>query len=263
MAQTALITGASSGIGREFAHQLHCQGYNLILVARRQARLEALCKEFNSQRNESAEYVVADLARYTGEGGLGGLQDVEDLIAERQIDLLINNAGFGSFGVLSDLDLKREEEMVLLNCVAPLRLTHAILSQMKQRGSGAIVNISSLGGLQPMPYMSTYCATKAFDLFFSLGLHYELKREGITVLAVCPGQTETEFGEVARGPGDELGFEGDKVGPVVADSLRALKYKLPFVVPGRKAVLLYWLFRFFPLKLRIFYAEKLMRSSLK
>ncbi len=259
MPQTALITGASAGIGQEFARQLHSNGYNLILVARRHDRLEALCEEFNSQRSQSAEFVVADLSTQDS----GNLRDIEKLISHRQIDLLVNNAGFGSFGALSELELVREEQMVLLNCVAPLRLTHAVLPQMRERQSGAIITLSSLGGLQPLPYMSTYSATKAFDLFFSLGLHYELKGEGISVLAVCPGQTETEFGEVARGPGDDLGVEGDQVRPVVHDSLRALEKRKAFVVPGSKARKIYWLLRCLPLHLRSRLLARMMRRSLR
>lgn len=253
----AFITGASAGIGLELAHRLHDSGYNLVITARREERLADLKTKLEQKRENSVQYLLGDLI------DKDFVHRLEGYLQEQRIDLLVNNAGFGTFGEFSSIDSNHEEKMILLNCVAPMRLTRAVVPQMKLRKSGAIVTVSSLAALQPLPYMSTYSATKAFDLFFSLALRAELQKSGIKVIAICPGQTSTEFGTVARGPNDDLGPESDKVESVVGDILVAISRNDSFAVCGRRSKILYTLMRFIPLGLRTQYMEKIIRKGLR
>jgi uncharacterized protein len=187
VAETALITGASSGIGEEFARQLAARGYELILVARRKDRLEALAGELDTK----AAVIECDLAT-----------EADKLPAKvkrrrLQVDLLINNAGFGLRGHLLDLDAKREAEMVRLNCEAVVTLTHAFLPAMVERGSGGVITVASTAGLQPLPYEATYSASKAFAISFMEALWMELRDTGVKVLVVNPGPVKTEWQGVA------------------------------------------------------------------
>lgn len=238
-----LISGASAGIGAEFAGQLHTLGANLVLVARRTEILERMCRDFNNARSASAQFISADLC------DARDLNRVTAFIKANRVDVLINNAGFGSFNYFDQLDVEHEIKMVQLNIVAYLRLTHAVLGQMKERRSGAILNVSSIAGFQPLPFMATYAGTKAFDLFHSLALSYELEEFGIKVLAVCPGPTATEFFGVARVPGTITGVGRDSVQLVVGRSLAALRADQKLVVTGFRSKLMAFGSRFFPLRL--------------
>jgi uncharacterized protein len=183
----AVVTGASSGIGEAFARALERRGYALLLVARRRERLEALAETL-----QRAEVLTADL---------GDEADVARVAAHAlalgDVELLVNNAGFGTNGTFLQLDPAREVGMVKLNALAPLVLAQRLLPAMVARGQGGIINISSIGAFQPVPYMATYGATKAFLLSWSEALAEELRGTGVRVTCVCPGPTATEFFEVA------------------------------------------------------------------
>ncbi len=235
----AVITGASSGIGLEFAKQLHAKGANILLIARRENLLSQTCAKLNSIRSNSAEFLSADLTlRGEGSGVVKSLDQVADIIKARTVDILVNNAGFGSFGLFEQLEIAREELMVALNVVAPLVLTHTVIPQMKSRGVGAIINVSSVAAFQPIPYMATYAATKGFNFMHSLAIRSELSHYGVRVIALCPGPTETEFGGVARVPGEITGIHRDSVDLVVGRALSALASNRSFVVPGFKSWLI-------------------------
>jgi len=253
---TALITGASAGIGAEFARQLHAEGCRVILVARRAALLEALALRLNEIRPGSASVLVADLASESG------LAAAVRYIEEHEIDILVNNAGRGTFGYLEEIPLEDELQMLRLNVVASTVLARAILPQLKGRRRGAILSLSSVAGFQPLPYLASYSATKAFNLFQSLALRAEVRRFGIRVLAVCPGPTDTEFGGVARVPGQVTGVVRDTPAAVVRESLRALRWNLPFIVPGWRFRVLSWGSRILPLGCTTALMGVLLRGSL-
>ena len=192
---TTLITGASSGIGEVFARKLAARGRNVLLVARSEDKLITLCNELGRSNSVRAQYVALDLSEPDA---------AERLFAEAEkrgltIDLLINNAGFGSMGDFSQLDLARELNMIDLNIKSLVELTYKFLAPMRQRKQGAIINVASTAAFQPVPFMATYAATKAFVLSFSEALWEENRPFGIKVMALCPGVTETNFFEAARG----------------------------------------------------------------
>ncbi len=186
----ALVTGASSGIGEAYARTLAGRGTALVLVARREDRLEALAKELDVD----AEVLAADLA------DPDDLRRVEARVAATAdpVDLLVNNAGFGTTGPFATLDVAREEEEIRLNVLALVRLCRAALPGMVDRKHGGIVNVSSLAAFQPDPGNATYGATKAFVLSFSEALAEELRKTGVRVQALCPGYTRTEFQTTAE-----------------------------------------------------------------
>lgn len=184
----ALITGASAGLGAEFARQLSRSGHRLVLVARRKEQLTALAVELGNARA-----VAMDLSVTGAVDRL--LADIES--AGEQVDILINNAGFGLRGHFAEQDPLRLREMIDLNCGTQMELCRAVLPQMVERRSGAILNLASTAAFQPGPGMAVYYATKAFVLSLSEALHEEAKPHGVRVTALCPGPTRTEFGDVA------------------------------------------------------------------
>jgi uncharacterized protein len=196
--KSALVTGASSGIGDRIARRLGAAGVDLVVVARDVDRLEALARELRSAHGVDVEVLAADLA------DAGSRAAVERRLAsvDQPVDLLVNNAGFGTAGRFWELDVDREEQQIGLNAVALTRLTHAAIGPMVARGGGAIMNVSSLASLQPAPENAVYAATKAYVTSFSEAIHEELRGTGVTVTAVLPGFTRTEFQERA-------GFESD------------------------------------------------------
>ncbi len=254
--KTALITGASSGIGEEFARQLHRRGIDVVLVARRIERLQRLADDLNGARPQSARVIRCDLSS-------AEIHEVEDFLENHRIDLLVCNAGKGSFGRFENLNREGEEELVLLNVLAPLRLMHAVIPQMKKRRSGAIVSVSSIAAFQPLPYMSTYAATKAFNFSHAMGLRYELAEFGIQVIALCPGPVETEFGGVARVPGEWTGIFRDSVEDVVAATLRSLDRKRSWVTPCLRSKILCLLSRLTPVELSARAARYSLRGALR
>ena len=188
MKKVALVTGASAGLGVEFARQLSKRGYRLVLAARRKGRLEALAKELGSARS-----VAIDLSKKDAATKL--LADTE--ANGEVVDLLVNHAGFGLIGQFAELDATRERQMIDLNVGALSDLCRAVAPGMIARQSGGIINVASTAAFQPGPKMAVYFATKAFVLSLSEALHEELKPHGIKVSCLCPGPTRTEFGDVA------------------------------------------------------------------
>jgi uncharacterized protein len=239
--KTALITGASSGIGAAFARTLAAQGTHLILVARSEDRLRDLANALVSQHTIRADVLAADLSR--PEAG-------QELFAATQhlalpVDILINNAGFGTYGPFDSLDAEREQQEIMLNVTAVVGLTHRFLPAMLARRSGAIINVASTAAFQPVPYMAVYGASKAFVLSFSEALWAEYRSKGIRVLALCPGPTSTDFFDVV---GTEDAGLGSKETPekVVQVALRALERGRPAVISGRQNALLANAVRFAP-----------------
>ncbi len=193
---TALVTGASSGLGREFAARLAARGHDLVLVARSRDRLEAVAEELTKAHGVTVHVLVHDLARP------GAGRAVARELAERSltVGLLVNNAGFGTAGRFEEIPAERDHDLLMVNVVALVDLTHALLPGMLERGSGAVLNVGSTAGYQPSPYLSVYSASKTFVLNFSLALRQEYRGRGIRVTALCPGPVETRFFEVVRHP---------------------------------------------------------------
>lgn len=190
---TALVTGASSGIGRAVAVRLAADGVDLVVVARRRALLDALADELSAAHGVGVEVLVADVT------DPAQLAEVEARLGAdaSPVDLLVNNAGLGAQGDFADIPLDWQEGQIRLNVLAPVRLSHAALQGMLARGHGGILNVSSIAGLQPMPHVATYAATKAYLSSFSHALHEEVRHHGVTVTALLPGFTRTEFHEAA------------------------------------------------------------------
>lgn len=223
----ALVTGASSGIGECFARALAARGRNLVLVARSKAKLEALADELRGASSIQAAPVEFDLCV---PGAAAGLAD--RLRARKvQIDLLVNNAGFGGRGEFARLSLDRQLEMVRLNVGALVELTHLVLPSMIERRHGAIITVSSTAGFQPVPYIAVYAATKAFVTSFSLALEEELKSHGVVVVTLCPGGTRTRFFDASgyTPPHYPGGLQAPE--EVVEAALRALDRGGGLVVP--------------------------------
>ena len=224
---TTLITGASSGIGAAFARKLAALGRNVFLVARSEDKLIALCNELGRMTSIRAQYMAVDLRQPDGR-----LQLFEETKKrELEIDTLINNAGFGSMGDFAKLDPARELEMIELNITAVVDLTQRFLGPMRERKRGTIINVASTAGFQPVPYMATYAATKAFVLSFSEALWDENRMHGIHVMALCPGVTETNFFDASgidRPPMRTVQTAEE----VVETALRALPRKKSLVISG-------------------------------
>jgi uncharacterized protein len=192
--QTALITGASSGIGKAFAYELAKKGIkNLILTARSEDKLIEISTDIKKKYKTNIQYISTDLTDITS------CQKIYDNLSKQNIfvDLVINNAGFGKWTNFLDQPLNVYQEMITLNINSLVMLNHLFLPKMLQNNKGGIINIASTGALQPCPYIAVYCASKAFVLNFSESLHGEYKDKGIVVTAICPGNTQTNFQKTA------------------------------------------------------------------
>jgi short-subunit dehydrogenase len=217
----ALVTGASAGIGAEFARALARDGVSVVLTARRVERLRKLAAELEKNHNVSTRVVQADLA------DAGAAEHLAGAVADLEIGILVNNAGFGASGRFDRLDPQRLHDMVQVNCVAPVVLTSRITPGMLERGRGAVVITGSVAGRQPLPLHGVYSATKAFDLLFGESLAVEMRDLGIDVVVIEPGSTETEFQQVAG----EIAHAGEPAYQVVAVALDSLG-RQPSVVSG-------------------------------
>jgi uncharacterized protein len=258
--EKVLITGASSGIGKEFAMQCHQRGASVVLVARRTELLAELAASLLNKRPNSVEVISADLSKFDGEASC---RTIEDYLSSCDVSLLVNNAGKGSFGYFDSLPVEREQEMIDLNVTAVMRLTRAVLPGMKRRGTGGIITLSSVAAFQPLPYMATYAATKAFDFFFAMGLWAETKGYGIRSLIVCPGPTQTEFAGVARVPGTATDMYRDSVTMVVEQSMRAFEKGQVFVVPGIRSRFMAYASRILPATISSRIVERTLAPVLK
>src|SRR5271156_3150294 len=208
----ALVTGASAGIGLEFARALAREGMSIVLTARREDRLNALATELKEKHRVDTRVVAVDLAANDGADRLA------DAVADLEIAVLVNNAGFGYAGRFDKLATDRLRSMVVVNCVVPVVLTSRIIPGMVKRGRGAVIIVGSVAGRQPLPLHAVYSATKGFDLLFGEGLWGELRGTGIDALVIEPGPTATEFQAVA----------GENVVRVALDALG----KQPSVISG-------------------------------
>ncbi|HKY06467.1 MAG TPA: SDR family oxidoreductase [Blastocatellia bacterium] len=251
--QTALITGASAGIGEAFARKLASRGANLFLVARTEEKLRSLSDELQNSYGVRADYFALDLST---DGAAARLFDETDRHGVK-VDLLINNAGFGSFGEFCALPVERELQMIHLNIVALVDLTHRYLNAMLARRRGAIINVASTAGFQPLPFMATYAATKAFVLNFSEALWVECKDRGVQVLAACPGATRTEFFDAARVKGRPPDAMMQSADEVVESALAALAARQSSVISGWKNRVVIALSRLAPRRLTLAVAARI------
>lgn len=226
----ALVTGASSGIGAEFARELAARGMHLVLTARRQERLADLADELHRKHAARCEIIPADLADPEGP------RQLWDEVRGRGIDVhvLVNNAGFTHVGEIDDAPVDRILELVRVNIAAVTELTYLALPGMLQRGSGAVFNISSLVGFQPVAYMAAYSASKAYILHFSESLWAEARLRGVHVMAVCPGTTRTELFDIAGVPGWLQQRRSQSPDQVVKSALRAFRKRRPICIPGAR-----------------------------
>jgi uncharacterized protein len=225
---TVLVTGASSGIGAELARLLAARGHHLVLVARRRERLDELATELRARHGVEVEVHECDLADDAARAGLiDALQG-----GPKRIAGLCNNAGYGTFGKFWELPREVEADMVRLNVLALVELTHAFLPAMVERGSGAILEVGSLAGYQPLPTNATYAATKAFVQSFSEAVSAELSGTGVSLTVLCPGPVATEFGEVA-GVGD---LEGSLPGFVSQSPGDVARAGIEGMVKGKRVV---------------------------
>jgi short-subunit dehydrogenase len=231
MKKTALITGASAGIGAELAWLFAADGHDVALVARRRDKLEALAAEIKAKHEVAAHVIADDL------GAAGAAERIAKELGARgvEVEFLVNNAGFGSTGAFVELELQRELEMVQVNIVALVQLTRLLLPGMVARKSGRILNIGSTAGFVPGPFMAVYYASKAFVNSFTEALAVELTGTGVTATVSCPGATATEFAQVAGNDSSPLFKSG--VMPareVAADTYRAMMRGEVVVISGFK-----------------------------
>jgi short-subunit dehydrogenase len=250
----ALITGASGGIGEAFARLLAARGMDLVLVARSEDKLRALAEELSRAHGIRVEVLAKDLSRPGAPREIHAACEARGL----PVDVLINNAGFGSHGPFEESAFERQHEQVMLNVSALVDLTHLFLPAMLSRGTGGVLNVASIASYQPVPYMAVYGATKAFVLSFTEALWGETRERGVRVTALCPGPVETGFFDV-------VGTRDAAVGPmatpeqVAAMGLRGLEQGRASVVPGWRNRFQVALPRFLPRALIVQVAAKMMK----
>jgi len=237
--QWALVTGASSGIGAEFARQLAARGMHLVLTARREELLKQLAAELHQTHGTKTHLIIADLA-VPGEPERV-LKEVEQ--RGLTLELLVNNAGFGIVAEIEQTDVARMLDLIRVNVSALAELTLRVLPGMLQRGHGGIINVSSVAAFQPVGYMGAYAASKAFVLHFSEALWAEARERGVTVTSLCPGTTRTDFFNVSGVPGWLERHSSQEVRTVVRTALKALDKRQSYVVSGWKNYILSLLVR--------------------
>ena len=251
----ALVTGASAGIGSALARELAKHGAKLILTARRLDRLEKLAAELTAIGTE-VRIVTADLNDPSAPQKLYEATEGAGLA----VDILINNAGLGQYGAFAQSDIAQELSQVRVNCEAMVRLTRLFVPRMVERRSGWVLVLASTASFQPVPYITTYAATKAFDRFFALGLAAEVARFGVKVTALCPGPTESEFFDVAHAGA----FKGDNVQSaedVARLAVVALARGQRTIVPYFRGRFRAFLVRLLPTRLITYYVEKAARPA--
>jgi short-subunit dehydrogenase len=253
--KTVLVTGASYGIGEAFVRRMAADGANVIVTARSRDRLDAMANELRSRHGVEVEVIEADL----------GLPSAPEEIFRategrgRQVDLLINNAGFGAVGNFADIALERQLEMIQVNVTALVALSHLFLQPMIRRRAGAIIQVASTASFQGVPYSSIYAATKAFILNFSEGLWGELREDGVRVVALCPGPTATHFQAVAGTSHLRNPEKMQRPEEVVEVGLAALAQNRSVVISGFGNKLMIGAERFVPRSIVTRIAAKLYR----
>jgi short-subunit dehydrogenase len=253
--KTALITGASYGIGEAFAQRLAAEGSNLILTARSVDRLETLAEKLRSQFKVAVLVIASDLSQPADWQKLFDQTEGQG----QRVDLLINNAGFGAVGDFADLPLAQQLEMIQVNVSALVALSHLFLQPMLRRKNGAIIQLASTAAFQGVPYFATYSATKSFILTFSEALWAECQPLGVRVLAVCPGPTGTHFQAVAGTERTKRPVKMQTPEEVVEASLKALAANHSFVISGVGNAAMIFLERFFSRQTVTRMASKLYR----
>lgn len=256
----AVITGASTGIGRELAYLCARQGYDVVLIARSQDALEKLAGEINASTGRAARFIAKDLSR------LSAPDEVFEQVnaaAAAPVDILINNAGFGLMGKFWELDATQQVEMINLNITALTHLTRLFLPAMIARRNGRVLNVASTAAFQPGPLMTVYYASKAYVVSFSEALHNECRDSGVTVTALCPGPTKTEFQKRAGAESTKL-FESGRVmdaATVARAGFNAMKAGKSMAIPGRMNAAMAFLTRFAPLQLTASMARRFNSSA--
>ena len=241
----ALVTGASSGIGAAFARRLAARGMHLVLVARRQEAMEQLAAELHTQHGTRSIVIPCDLSK---------ADEIADLVEQvrshkMQIELLVNNAGFASVGEVERTDPQTVRNLIDVNIQAVTELTYRFLPGMLSRGHGAVVNVSSVAAFQPVAWMGAYAASKAYVLHFSESLWAEVRDRGVTVMALCPGVTETSFFDVAGVPNWLKKHSSQSPDTVVRKALRAMEKRRLYAIPGKMNYIRSLLVRFAPRKM--------------
>ena len=254
---TALVTGASAGIGAVFAEELAARGANLVLVARSEDKLRVLAERLVSQHNIKAEAIAADLSLEHAAAGLAATLRERGL----SIDLLVNNAGAATFGRFDQIAPDTHHHDLMLNVVGLTDLTAQLLPAMIERRAGAIINVSSVAGFQPLPYMATYAASKAYILALSEALWAENHRHGIRVMTVCPGPTDTPMAAKIHAGNPRAASGPVPPQRVVALSLQALEQDKMTVIVGRGNFWKSQLHRFLPRRAVASISERILRPK--
>jgi uncharacterized protein len=229
---TALVTGASGGIGAEIARELARRGHGVVLVARRKPRLEALAEELSREHGVRAETIASDLSRPASRSRIAGRLTQLGL----EVDILVNNAGFATGGAFHESDPARELEQVQVLVEAVVVLTSTFLPPMVKRGRGAVLNVASTAGMQPLPYAAGYSAAKAYVLTFSEALHHEAQGHGVTVTALAPGPVETEFWDIAGWQAAGQSFERAVPSPALISAKDAAHAAVDGLASGKRVV---------------------------
>jgi short-subunit dehydrogenase len=229
---TALITGASGGIGAEIARELARRGHGVVLVARRKPQLEAMAKELSGEYGIRAETIASDLSKPASRSRIAGR--ITELGLD--VDILVNNAGFATGGPFHAADPARELEQVQVLVEAVVVLTSTFLPAMVKRGRGAVLNVASTAGMQPLPYAAGYSAAKAFVLTFSEALHHEVQGRGVTVTALAPGPVDTEFWETAGWQAGGQSFERAVPSPALISAPDAARAGVDGLASGKRVV---------------------------
>jgi len=244
----AVVTGASAGLGEQFARQLAPLGFKLVLVARRAERLETLAQELAKTHGTECRPLPLDLSAEGADARL------DEATADLDVGLFVNNAGLGYYGSFVEQDRERLAGLVRLNCAAVALLAHRFARRLVARGRGAMVIVASTAAYQATPHMVLYGATKGFDLLLAEGLDWELRGTGVRVMALCPGATATEF----QGAADGVPHPGADPSVVVRTALRSLGRR-PAVIPGLSNKLVVHSQRLFPRRLVTFFGERVLR----
>lgn len=258
MPTTALVTGASSGLGAEFAAQLAARGHDLVLVARSEDRLTALAGRLAHRYGVRAHVLAQDLAEPGAARAIAGRLHALGI----DIGLLVNNAGFGTCGRFEGIAADRDHDQLMVNVVALVDLTHALLPGMLERGAGAVVNVASTAAFQPAPYFAVYGSAKAFVLNFGLALRQECRGRGVRVLTVCPGPVDTPFFEAIGTREAAVNGAMSTPEPVVRAALAALDRDRAYVTPGFGNALAAHLLPRRPRALVAAFAERVTRKVL-
>ncbi|NIJ55195.1 SDR family NAD(P)-dependent oxidoreductase [Dyadobacter arcticus] len=260
--KVTLITGASAGIGEAFAKRLAEEKHNLLLVARSESKLQSLCEGLIAEYNINAQYIAIDLTKPGSDETLF----IEMQKRNLQIDWLINNAGIGSGGDFLEHELKSEIDMMHLNMDAMVALTHRFLPQMRADKKGTIINVGSMAGFSPIPYMNVYASTKAFVRSFTEALQEENRLFNVKTMLLCPGATETNFFDAAKiGPDRKSSFSSKKLETpeqVVASALKGLKSNKRITVSGIQNKLSRRIIHFIPNSIILKMFGRQMRQNL-